>query len=440
MTSTPSKMRANSTPSSPAKRQADNTMQLLPFKIGLRYSYARSGARFIGLNAILAVIGITIGIAALIVVLSVMNGVVTQVRDKMLSMTSHAMLRSNDGTGVIPPEFDPAQYLANRPELIAYAPYVQGQGLIGDSERFQGVVLQGVDPNEEGKVSKTFANLEPDMAAQLQAGDFNLILGEVLAKQINAKPGDKVTIIVPQVTASAAGLLPRIKRFTLIGTFSSGHYAFDNGVALVNLKDAAKLLQLPDGVTGYHIMLHDPMQAPLVRDAINPQLPPGVYASDWSLDNASYFSAVQTEKHAMFIILCLIVMVAAFGLLSSMYMVVTEKRRDIAILRTMGMTRRQIGRIFLTQGLTFGALGTVLGVSLGILIAINVPAIMAFLEKHTGYALPAQMYFINELPAKIDPAVISGISIVTLVLTLLFSVIPAMMAARTEPARALSHE
>ena len=420
MTSTPSKTRANSTPFSPAKRQADNTMQLLPFKIGLRYSYARSGARFIGLNAILAVIGITIGIAALIVVLSVMNGVVTQVRDKMLSMTSHAMLRSNDGTGVIPPEFDPAQYLANRPELIAYAPYVQGQGLIGDSERFQGVVLQGVDPNEEGKVSKTFANLDPDMAAQLQAGDFNLILGEVLAKQINAKPGDKVTIIVPQVTASAAGLLPRIKRFTLIGTFSSGHYAFDNGVALVNLKDAAKLLQLPDGVTGYHIMLHDPMH--------------------WSLDNASYFSAVQTEKHAMFIILCLIVMVAAFGLLSSMYMVVTEKRRDIAILRTMGMTRRQIGRIFLTQGLTFGALGTVLGVSLGILIAINVPAIMAFLEKHTGYALPAQMYFINELPAKIDPAVISGISIVTLVLTLLFSVIPAMMAARTEPARALSHE
>lgn len=211
-------------------------------------------------------------------------------------------------------------------------------------------------------------------------------------------------------------------------------------MALVNLKDAAKLLQLPDGVTGYHIMLHDPMQAPLVRDALNPELPPGVYASDWSLDNASYFSAVQTEKHAMFIILCLIVMVAAFGLLSSMYMVVTEKRRDIAILRTMGMTRRQIGRIFLTQGLTFGALGTILGVSLGILIAINVPAIMAFLEKHTGYALPAQMYFINELPAKIDPAVISGISIVTLVLTLLFSVIPAMMAARTEPARALSHE
>ena len=318
-------------------------MQILPSKIGLRYSYARSGARFIGLNAILAIIGITIGIAALIVVLSVMNGVVTQVRDKMLSMTSHAMLRSSDGTGVIPPEFDPAPYLANIPELIAYAPYVQGQGLIGDSEHFQGVVLQGVDPAQEGKVSQTFAKIDPEISDQLEAGHFNLILGQVLAEKINAKVGDKVTIIVPQVTASAAGLLPRIKRFTLVGTFSSGHYSFDNGVALVNYHDAAKLLQLPDGVTGYHIMLHDPMQAPLVRERLTPQLPYGVYASDWSVDNASYFSAVQTEKNAMFIILCLIVMVAAFGLLSSMYMVVTEKRRDIAILRTMGMTRRQIG-------------------------------------------------------------------------------------------------
>ena len=390
-------------------------MQFLPSKIGLRYSFARSGSRFIGLNAILAIIGITIGIAALIVVLSVMNGVVTQVRDKMLSMTSHAMLRSNDGSGVIPPEFDPAPYLANIPELVAYAPYVQGQGLIGDSERFQGVVLQGVDPAQEGKVSQTFAKIDPEVTSQLEDGHFNLILGEVLAEKINAKVGDKVTIIVPQVTASAAGLLPRIKRFTLVGTFSSGHYSFDNGVALVNYHDAAKLLQLPDGVTGYHLMLHDPMQAPLVRERLAPELPYGVYASDWSVDNASYFSAVQTEKNAMFIILCLIVMVAAFGLLSSMYMVVT-------------------------QGLTFGAVGTILGVGLGILIAINVPAIMAFLERHTGYALPAQMYFINELPAKIDPAVISGISIVTLILTLLFSVIPALMAARTEPARALSHE
>ena len=358
----------------------------------------------------------------------------------MLSMTSHAMLRSNDGSGVIPPEFDPAPYLANIPELVAYAPYVQGQGLIGDSERFQGVVLQGVDPAQEGKVSQTFAKIDPEVTSQLEDGHFNLILGEVLAEKINAKVGDKVTIIVPQVTASAAGLLPRIKRFTLVGTFSSGHYSFDNGVALVNYHDAAKLLQLPDGVTGYHLMLHDPMQAPLVRERLAPELPYGVYASDWSVDNASYFSAVQTEKNAMFIILCLIVMVAAFGLLSSMYMVVTEKRRDIAILRTMGMTRRQIGQIFLTQGLTFGAVGTVLGVGLGILIAINVPAIMAFLERHTGYALPAQMYFINELPAKLDPAVISGISIVTLIMTLLFSVIPALMAARTEPARALSHE
>lgn len=415
-------------------------MQLLPFKIGLRYSYARRGSQFIGLNAVLAIIGITIGIAALIVVLSVMNGVVSEVRDKMLSMTSHAALRSNDGTGVIPPEFDPGKYLNGVKDVVAYAPYVQGQGLIGDSERFQGVVLQGVDPKKEGGVSTVFHNLDPAVSQTLTPGSYHIILGQSLADKLGAKIGDKVTIIVPKITASAAGLLPRIKRFTLSGTFNSGHYQFDNQVALVNYQDAAKLLQLPPGVTGYHIMLTDPMKAPLISQALTPKLPLGIYASDWSRDHAAYFRAVQTEKNAMFIILCLIVMVAAFGLLSSMYMVVTEKRRDIAILRTMGMTRGQIGQIFLTQGMTFGMFGTLLGVGLGILIAVNVPNIMALLEKHSGYSLPAQMYLINELPAKIDPMVVLGISVVTLILTLLFSVIPALMAALIEPARALSHE
>lgn len=226
----------------------------------------------------------------------------------------------------------------------------------------------------------------------------------------------------------------------MIGTFHSGHAQFDSQVAIVNLHDAAKLLQLPDAPTSEIIMLDDPLKSPMVRDRLQKRLPEGTYASDWSRDQATYFSTVQTEKNAMFIILCLIILVAAFGLLSSMYMVVNEKRRDIAILRTMGMTRGRIRNIFLTQGMIFGSIGTALGIGLGIFISLNIPAIMGFLQRQTGYQLPKQMYLVDHLSASIDPHVVLGVSVVALLLTLLFSVIPAYIAARTEPARALSQE
>ena len=411
----------------------------LAARIGLRYSYARSGARFIGLNAILAIIGIAIGIAALIVVLSVMNGVMSKVRENMLSMTSHAAIRSYSDAPLLPFDFDVSPYVSNIKGVTGWAPYVQGQGLIGDSERFQGVVIQGVDPEEERKVSTVFRDLPESMTAELQPGTFNAIIGEKMLANLGAQVGDKISVIVPKITTSAAGLLPRVKRFTIVGSFASGHHQFDSQVVLTNMQDAARLLE-QDGLTGFHIMLEDALMAPQVSQQIHPTLPYGTFASDWSRDQASYFNAVQTEKTAMFIILSLIVIVAAFGLLSSMYMVVTEKRRDIAILRTMGMTRGHIRQIFLTQGLTFGGFGMVIGVVLGIIITLNVPAIMDFIQRISGYSLPAEMYFINELTVEIDPAVVIGISVVTLLLTLLFSVIPAQIAAKTEPARALSHE
>lgn len=413
-------------------------MAFLPAKIGLRYTYARRGSSFIGLNAILAIIGITIGIAALIVVLSVMNGVVTQVRDKMLSMTAHASIRPTFSS-TIPADFNPENYLKDG-RILAYAPIVQGQALIGDGQSFKGVLLQGVDPAEQSKVSEAFDKVPSDIRDQLTPGSFNILLGDDLVTRIGANIGDRITVIVPKVTASAAGLLPRLKRFTLVGTFHSGHSQFDSQVALVNLEDAAKLLQIPPQPTSYVIMLDDPLDAPLVRDQLQAELPQSVYASDWSRDQATYFSTVQTEKNAMFIILCLIILVAAFGLLSSMYMVVNEKRRDIAILRTMGMTRNKIRNIFLTQGMIFGGIGTVFGVGLGVFISLNIPAIMGFLQRHTGYELPKEMYLVDQLSAKIDPHVIIGVSLVALLLTLLFSVIPAYIAARTEPARALSQE
>lgn len=415
-------------------------MQLLPSKIGFRYSYARRGSNFIGLNSILAVVGITIGIAALIAVLSVMNGVSNDVRNKLLSMTAQVSIRSSIYDSTIPLNFDPNQYLKNISQVQAWTPYVEGQGLIGLGGNFKGVLIHGVVPSQEEKVSPTFARIPQNVRDELTPGSWNIILGEGLANQLNLQVGDKVTIIVPKATPSAAGLMPRLKRFTYIGSFSSGHYQFDHQYVMVNAVDAGKLFQLPEGYSGYQIKITNAMDAPAIRDEIQQKLPPDVYASDWSRDQAVYFSAVQMEKNAMFIILSLIVIVAAFGLLSSMYMVVTEKRRDIAILRTMGMSRGKIAQIFITQGMIFGSLGTVLGVILGVVIAWNVPNIMNFLEKTTGYTLPSKVYFVQTLTAKVEPNVVIGISVVTLVMTLLFSVIPAIIAARTEPARALSQE
>ncbi|MBR1375347.1 MAG: lipoprotein-releasing ABC transporter permease subunit [Cardiobacteriaceae bacterium] len=414
-------------------------MRFLPTAIGFRYSYARRGSHFVGLNSILAVIGITIGIAALIVVLSVMNGVVSDVRDRLLSMTAQLSIRASDGRR-IPPDFSPEPFLRTDSRIISYAPYIDGQALIGIGQGFQGVMLHGVEPSEEGKISDTFARISPEVRARLQDGSWDLILGKVLAEKLGLQIGDKITVIVPQATTTAAGLMPRLKRFTYAGYFESGHYQYDKQLVMLHAADARKLLQIPDGVSGYQIKIKDAMEAPLIRKAIAPKLPMTVYMSDWSLDQAVYFNAVQMEKNAMFIILCLIVMVAAFGLLSSMYMVVTEKRRDIAILRTLGLTRADIAQIFISQGMIFGIIGTVLGVSLGIIIALNVPFFMDLLEKWTGYTLPAQMYFVEQLTAKIEPSVVIGISVITLVMTLLFSVIPAIIAAKTEPARALSAE
>lgn len=415
-------------------------MKTLSLWIGVRYAKARSGSVFVGLNSLLSIIGIAIGIAVLIVVLSVMNGVMNQVRDRILSMYSHASIRSFIDVAPINKNFNPEQYLAKFKQVKGFAPYVQGQGLVGKNGQFSPVVIQGIDPNQEIKVSKVFANLPDNIRNKLASNDWNIVIGEGLQKSLDISIGDKLTIIVPQFTASAAGLLPRLKRFTVIGTFKSGHYQFDQSLIWANINNVAKLIDKPDIYTGFHIMLHDPLKAPEFNKELQKILPPELYASDWSQENASYFNAAQLEKNVMFIILCLIVIVAAFGLLSSMYMVVNEKKRAIAILRTMGFTRGQIRQVFLIQGLSFGLLGIIIGVVLGIVVSLYVPEIIDFTQKITGFSLAKDMYFLNQLTVNIDPLVVIGVSLVTLFFTLIFSIIPAQIAAKTEPARALSYE
>ncbi|MDO4436279.1 MAG: lipoprotein-releasing ABC transporter permease subunit [Cardiobacteriaceae bacterium] len=407
--------------------------------IGLRYSHARRGSRFVGLNAILSVLGIMIGIAALIVVLSVMNGVMSQVRNSVLSLTAHMSIRPLLSP-TLDSNLDVSKALSSFPQITGIAPYVQGQGLVGVNGRFQGVLLQGVEPSEQGKVSTAFLKLPEETKALLAEDDFNIVLGSELVKQLNAQVGDKITIVVPQVSATAAGLLPRLKRFTLVGSFHSGNYQFDIGYSFISAQSALKLFQLEEGYTGYQIMLKDPMQAPLLREAMAKHLPHDVFVSDWSLDNGTYFNAVELEKRAMFIILSLIILVALFSLLSTMYMVVTEKRRDIAILRTMGMNRRDILMIFTTQGMIFGIIGTVLGVALGVTIALYIPELLDLLEKVSNVRLDKTMYFVDSLSAQIEPVVVYRVAGLTLGFTLLFSMVPAWIASRTQPARALSQE
>lgn len=408
-------------------------------QIGLRYSHARRGSRFVGLNAVLSVLGITIGIAALIVVLSVMNGVMSQVRNSVLSLTAHMTIRPLFSQ-TLDVDFDPRPVLAQFPQITGVAPYTQGQGLVGVNGRFQGVLLQGVDPSQHGQVSTAFAQLPEETKALLAQDDFNIVLGDELVKQLKAEIGDKITIVVPQVSATAAGLLPRLKRFTLVGTFHSGNYQFDLGYSFISSQSAVKLFQLEGDYTGYQLMLKDPMEAPKLREAIAKQMPMNSFVSDWSLDNGTYFNAVELEKRAMFIILSLIILVALFSLLSTMYMVVTEKRRDIAILRTMGMNRRDILTIFTTQGMTFGVIGTVLGVALGVTLSLHIPELLDLLEKFGDVRLDKTMYFVENLSAQIEPVVVYSVAGLTLGFTLLFSIVPAWIAARTQPARALSQE
>lgn len=409
----------------------------LSWFIGKRYVTATRGKGFVSFISVVSVLGIAMGIIALIVVLSVMNGVTEEVRDKVLSMTAHAKIVGT--TTPLAKDSDIAPLIKDEPQVVAYAPFIEGQALIGLGQSYSGVQVKGIIPAAEQQVSTTIENLGQRVAS-LTAGSFNAVIGKTLATQLGVGVGDKITVVVPKTTLSAAGILPRIKRFTVSAIFNSGHYLYDSGLILIALDDAAKLFQRGDSIDGLQLKLNDLFAAQDLVERLNKNLPASMYAFDWTAQNKTYFDAVKTEKAAMFFILLIIVMVAAFNILSTLVMVVTDKQRDIAILRTIGVTPTTIMRIFVIQGVILGVLGTLLGVLGGVLIASQVPNIMAFLESNFGFRLPAQLYFISELNPKIDPSVISLIALSSLLLAFLATLYPAYKAARLQPARALAYE
>ncbi|MDY7579212.1 lipoprotein-releasing ABC transporter permease subunit [Herbaspirillum sp. RTI4] len=415
----------------------------LPFEwlVGIRYTRAgkRSGRNsFISFISLISMAGIALGVAALIVVLSVMNGFQKEVRDRMLSVLSHIEVFDNSGT-----MYD-WQALAKdafkNPEVIGAAPYVAAQAMMTRDETVRGVMVRGVLPEQEPKVSDVAGQVRQGKFADLKEGEFNIVLGGELARGLRAGIGDKVTLIAPQGQVTPAGVLPRLKQFTVVGIFEAGHYEFDSSLAFIQLNDAEKMFRT-DAPTGLRLRIRDMLEAPQVADQLASTLPGNVYTRDWSQQNANWFAAVKTEKRMMFIILTLIIAVAAFNLVSTLVMTVTDKQPDIAILRTLGASPGSIMKIFMIQGALVGLIGTAIGVTLGVLIALNIDVIVPGIEHllHVQF-LPKSIYVISELPSDLDWNDVMKIGGVSVVLAFLATLYPSWAAARVKPAEALRYE
>jgi lipoprotein-releasing system permease protein len=410
--------------------------------IGLRYTRAIRGVGrrngFISFISGLSVAGIALGVAALIIVLSVMNGFQKEVRDRMLSVLSHIEV-----SAVREPLLDwkpVAEAAKKNPRVLAAAPYVAGQAMLSYEDIVRGVLVRGIDPAEEGKVSEFVKTLVKGKLTDLVPGEFGIMIGKSLSNQLGLGVGDKLALIAPQGTLTPAGVVPRLRQFTVVGLFESGHYEYDSSLILSHLTDAGKLFRV-DGVSGVRLVTDNMLEAPEIAQQIASTLPANLIVRDWSRENRNWFAAVQIEKRMMFIILMLIIAVAAFNLVSMLVMTVTDKQSDIAILRTLGAPPSSIMKIFMVQGSAVGLLGTFAGVALGVLIALNVRSVSAFIESMLGFQiLPSGVYFISYLPSDLHWQDVTFIAVVSSVLALLATIYPSWRASKTRPAEALRYE
>ncbi len=415
----------------------------LPYEwhIGWRYTRAgRSGRRngFISFISGVSMLGIALGVAALIIVLSVMNGFQSEVRDRMLSVISHVELRDAAGGALLDWRSTAAAVQKDR-RVIGVAPYVTAQALVGRGDELRGAIVRGVDPAEEGKVTE-LARTQPQLVAALKAGEWNIVLGAELARLVGARLGDKVTIVAPGGQVTPAGVVPRLKQFTLVAVFEAGHYEYDSGLALIHIDDAARLFRV-EGPMGLQLRLADVQAARTVGQDLQMALGSDVIVRDWTRTNRNWFDAVQIEKRLMFIILTLIVAVAAFNLVSTLVMTVTDKRADIAILRTLGASPRSVMGIFMVQGATAGIIGTLGGCALGLLVAYNVDVLVPAIERAFGIAfLPGSIYVISRMPSQPLASDIVPVVLISLVLAFVATIYPSWRASRVNPAEALRYE
>jgi len=409
------------------------------FWIGNRYVRSRSSNGFVSLISAISMLGITIAVAVLILVLSVVNGFERELQDRLLAMTAHASIEHSGGR--LQDWRSWVEKAEEHVEVAAAAPFVTGQGLLVLRDRLSGVQFSGIDPQLESRVSSVDDAVISGDLASLQAGSFNIVLGVELADELRASIGDKVTMTLAEGLVTPAGVVPRTKRFTVSGIYRIGMYEFDRRVAFVNIEDSQRLFRLAEDVSGIRLSVTDIYRASQVVRAVALDAGGGVMVSDWTRRNVNFFRSIQITKSILFVILLMVVAVAAFNIVSTLVMVVKDKQSDIAILRTVGATPAHILRIFVTQGCIIGVLGTLGGVILGVLLSLNLESIVGFMEATFGIKfLAADVYFISDLPADLRIADVAKISAIALVLALLSTLYPAWRGARTSPAEALRYE
>lgn len=407
--------------------------------IGLRYTRAKRRNHFISFISAISILGIALGVTALITVLSVMNGFEQELRTRILGMAAHVQVMGYaDG---LADWREIAAVAEEHPAVIGTAPYIEAETMLTQGSRVSGAILRGILPEAEPAVSDVGNHMLTGALTDLKPGEYGIVLGSELALLIGAQVGDKLTVVSPQANITPIGAMPRLRRFTVVGMFEVGMYEYDRGVALVHVDDAAKLFQLGDRVSGVRLKLTDMFEVHRVTQQLATQLPLETRLTDWTRQHANFFRAVQTEKRVMFVILALIVAVAAFNIVSTLVMVVTDKQADIAILRTLGTTPGSIMVIFIVQGTIIGLFGTLLGLVGGVALALNVETIVPAIEQLFGvHFLAPDVYYISKLPSQLDWSDVWRITGVAFLLSLIATLYPAWRASRTQPAEALRYE
>ncbi len=413
----------------------------LPYEllIGLRYTRAKRRNHFISFISGISMLGVALGVAALIVVLSVMNGFQKELRGRILSVVSHIQIQGASGElGDWPRVVAQAE---KHPAVKAAAPFVQAQGMLSFNQNVRGAMVRGVLPDLEDKVADFRPHMKSGSLDALLPDSFGIVLGSELARALGVFIGDKVTLIAPQGVVTPAGVVPRLKTFTVVGIFEVGMFEYDNGLALVAMADAQKLYRMEDRVSGVRLKLDDLFTAPMVGHELARLLDVDAFISDWTRSHANFFRAVQIEKNMMFIILSLIVAVAAFNIVSTLVMAVTDKQSDIAILRTLGASPGSIMAVFMVQGALIGLIGLALGVAGGVALALNIDVVVPAIERLFGVQfLSKEIYYINQLPSELQWRDVTGITAIFFVLALVATLYPSWRASRVNPAEALRYE
>jgi len=411
----------------------------LPLFIGLRYTRAKRKNHFISFISLISMAGIAIGVMTVIVVISVMNGFDKELKQRMLGSIAHATV-SSFGDEYIHGWENALQLAQNTPGVVSAAPYVSSEAMIQGLQT-TGALIQGIVPKYEKTVTKIAEHMKYGSMDDLKEGEFTIILGYSLAATLGAGPGDKVVVYIPQFKTTAVGVMPRLKRFTVVGVFEMGSYEYDSKLALVHLSSAQKLKQTQGGIEGIRIKTNDIMQAPKIAYHLSENLGGFFKVRNWTQANSNFYQATQQERIVMFIILSMIVAVAAFNILSTMVMLVTEKNSDIAILRTLGLSSGQVMRLFMVSGVIIGAIGAIIGTVLGLIVSINVNSIISLIEDFfkTEF-MPADVYYVSDITADIHQADVWAIVIVAFSLSILATLYPAWRASKVHPAEALRYE